>query len=158
MAQKILIVDDEQDIVTMLSRYFSIKGYEIITAANGMDAIEKVKNKPNIILLDINMPQINGIDVCRKIRKIISCPILFLTAAIEDSDKIEGFEAGGDDYIEKPFSMTELGARVAAHIRREQRPKEKIQRSFYGNLGIDYLAKKVTYQGIKLCLKENRRK
>ena len=115
MAQKILIVDDEQEVLSMLQRYFLLDGYEVITAAGGQEALQKLAGKPDIILLDINMPDIDGLSLCKNIRNFVSCPILFLTANIEDSDKIKGFSVGGDDYIVKPFSIDELGARVSAH-------------------------------------------
>ena len=112
MRDKILIVDDEADIVSMLKDYFEF---------NGLEAIQKAEKQPDIILLDINMPDIDGMEVCMRIRDFVSCPILFLTARIEDGDKIKGFGVGADDYIIKPFSIDELGARVAAHLRRERR-------------------------------------
>ena len=90
------------------------------------------------------MPDLDGMTVCKKIRDYVACPILFLTAKIEDSDKIRGFAAGGDDYILKPFSIDELGARVAAHIRREYRDHIEANVRFFGNLVIDYSAKKVS--------------
>lgn len=118
---RILIADDEPDIVAMLKDYFEINGYEIITAFNGSEAISQSGKNPDIILLDVNMPDADGLTVCRTVREYVSCPIIFLTARIEDSDKIAGFAAGGDDYVIKPFSIDELGARVAAHIRRDRR-------------------------------------
>ena len=96
-----------------------------------------------MILLDVNMPDMDGIAVCEKIRDYVTCPILFLTAKIEDSDKIKGFAAGGDDYIIKPFSIDELGARVAAHLRRQYRNIVQTNVRFYGNLAIDYSAKTI---------------
>ena len=91
MQEKIMIVDDEPDIVSMLKDYFEMNGYRTITAANGQEAIEKIERCPDIILLDINMPDINGMEVCQRIRRFVSCPILFMRARIEDSDKIKGF-------------------------------------------------------------------
>lgn len=88
---RILICDDEKDITDMLERYFVKKGYEVLTANNGEAAIKKAEKNPDIILLDINMPDIDGLNVCRKIRDFVSCPILFLTARIEESDKLQGF-------------------------------------------------------------------
>lgn len=147
---KILIADDEPDIVFMLKDYFEMNGYETLTAANGREAIEKSRSNPDIILLDINMPDTDGLSVCRTIRSYVSCPILFLTARIEDSDKIAGFAAGGDDYIIKPFSIDELGARVAAHIRRERRSESISNLRFFGNLTINYTAKTVSVDGVKI--------
>ncbi|MCM1577937.1 MAG: response regulator transcription factor, partial [Ruminococcus sp.] len=89
------------------------------------------------------MPGEDGIEVCRKIRDYVCCPILFLTARTEDSDKISGFAAGGDDYIIKPFSVDELSARVAAHIRRDRRVTKRANVRFFGRLTVDYSAKEV---------------
>lgn len=147
---KILIVDDEPDVVSLLKDYFEISGYEIIIAYNGAEAVSKIQRKPDLILLDINMPEMDGIEVCKKIRDYVSCPILFLTAKVEDCDKINGFAAGGDDYIMKPFSIEELGARVAAHIRREHRNATDANVRFWGKLVIDYSAKTVVTEGISL--------
>lgn len=138
MTEKILIVDDEQDIVTLLKDYFEINEYMVLTANNGTEALKKAVQNPDIILLDINMPDIDGIEVCSKIRDHVSCPILFLTAKVEEEDKINGFRVGGDDYIIKPFSIDELGARVAAHLRREHRNTFKTTAIFSKELVIDY--------------------
>lgn len=140
---KILVADDEQNIVSLLKDYFEMNGYLVLTAYNGAEAMEKAAQNPDIILLDVNMPDGDGLEVCQKIRDHVSCPILFLTARIEDSDKINGFAAGGDDYILKPFSIDELGARVAAHIRRDHRIKAQANVRFFGGLTIDYTAKTV---------------
>lgn len=121
MAQKILVVDDEAGVVRLLQDYFEMQGYEVLTAAGGVEALEKVYQSPDIILLDINMPDLDGLEVCRKIRAHVKCPIVFLTAKIEEQDRINGLMIGGDDYILKPFSIEELNARVAAHLRREER-------------------------------------
>jgi len=121
MQSKILIVDDEPDIVALLQDYFEINDYQVMTAENGAEAMNKAERQPDLIILDINMPDIDGLEVCQKIRNFVPCPILFLTAKVAESDKINGFQVGGDDYIEKPFSIDELGARVEAHLRRENR-------------------------------------
>jgi len=146
MRNKILIVDDERDIVTMLKDYFELNGYTVITAINGKEALEKASQSPDIILLDINMPDIDGLQVCTKIREHVFCPILFLTAKIEEADKIAGFKVGGDDYIVKPFSINELGARVQAHLRREQRSGGKTSAVFAGELVIDYTQRCVYFK------------
>lgn len=137
---KILIVDDEKEVVRMLESFFRLKGYDTITAYNGEEALQKVSLNPDLILLDINMPGMDGTEVCLKIRDYVSCPILFLTAKVEDADKIKGFSVGGDDYILKPFSIEELGARVAAHIRRDHRQSTPVNVRFFGKLAIDYSA------------------
>ena len=138
MAEKILIVDDEEGIVSLLKDYFEIQGYEVITAGGGCAALEKMSLQPDLILLDINMPDIDGLEVCRKIREHVSCPILFLTAKIEEEDRVNGFLMGGDDYILKPFSIEELGARVMAHLRRENRRRGESSVKICGDLAIHY--------------------
>ena len=143
MKYKILFVDDDKALIKMLSQYFLIKGYEIRAALSGLEAIEKVKEKPDIILLDINMPGMDGVEVCKKIRDKISSPIIFLTAKVEEPDRINGLLSGGDDYIVKPFSLKELEARVVAHLKREERHRNEAVYRFYKGLIIDYSEKKV---------------
>lgn len=144
--QKIMIIDDEIDILHMLERYFRLNGYLVITAEGGEEALNKLSQQPDIILLDINMPDMDGISLCKNIRNFIACPILFLTANANDKDKIKGFSAGGDDYIVKPFSIDELGARVSAHLRRENRNKVKTQVMFDVHFVIDYSQRAVFYK------------
>lgn len=150
--QNIMIIDDEIEILRMLERYFTLNGYEVITADSGKAAFEKLKEQPDIILLDINMPDMDGLSLCKNIRDFVSCPILFLTARIEDNDKIKGFRAGGDDYIVKPFSVEELGARVAAHLRRENRSKVRAQVLFDNFLVIDYAQRTVYFKNEEIPL------
>lgn len=145
---KILIADDEVDIVEMLKCFFEGKGYLVLTAFGGGEVLEKAGQQPDIILLDINMPDLDGLEVCRRIRDFVSCPILFLTARIEDQDKVRGFASGGDDYIVKPFSLVELGARVEAHLRREVRRSGGAKIKFSGELSIDY-SQRVIWVGEK---------
>ena len=147
MTQTIMVVDDETEILDMLKRYFSLEGYHVITATGGKEALQKLAKQPDLILLDINMPDIDGLSLCKSIRNFVSCPILFLTANAEDSDKIKGFGAGGDDYIVKPFSIDELGARVSAHLRRESRIQVKSSVLFDEKLAIDYLERAVYWNG-----------
>ena len=156
MRDKLLVVDDEEDIVSMLRDYFEINGYDVMTALSGVEAIKKAEKEPDLILLDINMPDIDGMEVCARIRDFISCPILFLTARIDETDKIKGFGIGADDYIIKPFSIDELGARVAAHLRRERRQRETPKVRFDDKLAIDYTDRSLYYDGqlISLAKKE----
>lgn len=144
MKKKILIVDDEKGIVTVMQSYFEMSGYQVITAYSGKEALKKIENRPDIILLDINMPDMDGMAVCETIRGHISCPILFLTARIETNDKIKGFSIGADDYIVKPFDLDELGARVAAHLRRETRKLGQSCLHFSGDMVIDYSRREIT--------------
>lgn len=152
MQYKILVVDDDTSLTKMLDQYFSMKGYEIRAAVNGMEAIEKIKEKPDLILLDINMPGMDGLETCRQIRDKISAPILFLTAKVEEQDRVNGLLMGGDDYIVKPFSLKELEARIIAHLKREERHRNETSYRFMDGLMIDYSAKKVEIEGNTLDL------
>ncbi len=152
MNTKILIADDEADIVSMLRSFFEGKGYLVLSATNGAEALKQVERQPDIILLDINMPGLDGLEVCERIRDYVSCPILFLTARIEDTDKVKGFAVGGDDYIVKPFSLIELEARVRAHLRREARHNFEAQIKFSGELTIDYSERCLFFSGKRLGL------
>lgn len=143
MNNKILIVDDEKGIVTMLKNYFESQNYQVYCAYDGVGALEKISCQPSLILLDINMPEMDGLTVCQRIREHISCPIIFLTARIETADKIKGFNVGADDYIVKPFDLEELGARVQAHLRRENRKQEQTVLRFFGDVSIDYSKREV---------------
>ena len=140
---KLLIVDDDRALLTMLRSHFEMKKYEILTAENGAEALEKLNARPDIILLDINMPQMDGLHLCRLIRDKVSCPILFLTAKVEEDDRVNGLLSGGDDYITKPFSLKELDARITAHLKREQRRSVSSNCFFQDGLAIDYTAKTV---------------
>ncbi|MFA9466651.1 MAG: response regulator transcription factor [Velocimicrobium sp.] len=152
MKNRILIVDDEDDIISLLKDHFEYSGYDVLTAGSGEEAIKKAEQQPDIILLDINMPELNGFQVCDRIRNFVPCPIIFLTARIEDADKILGFGLGADDYIVKPFSLDELNARVAAHIRRDQRGLIKIKAKFEDDLTIDYAAKEICFKNVPVAL------
>lgn len=141
---KILLADDEPGIIAVMKNYFEATGYQVFVACNGMEALQKVSCNPDIILLDINMPDIDGLTVCERIRAHISCPILFLTARCETSDKIKGFGVGADDYIVKPFDLDELGARVEAHMRRENRKQGQSILRFFGDMAIDYSKREIS--------------
>lgn len=152
MSTKILIADDEADIVSMLRSFFESKGYFVLSATNGEETLKQAEQRPDIIILDINMPGMDGLEVCERIRDHISCPILFLTARIEDTDKVKGFAVGGDDYIVKPFSLMELEARVCAHLRREARHNFEAQIKFSGELTIDYSERCLFFGGKRIGL------
>jgi two-component system, OmpR family, lantibiotic biosynthesis response regulator NisR/SpaR len=143
MAYKILIVDDEEDILEMLKSYFELIGYLVYTADCGATALEKISATPDIILLDINLPDMDGLTLCQKIRSHINTPIVFLTAKVTEQDRINGLLLGGDDYITKPFSLEELHARVVAHLRREGRSKGTGKIRVAGELLIEYGTRKV---------------
>jgi DNA-binding response OmpR family regulator len=142
----LLLVDDERGIVDTMKAYFSPQ-YEILTAYSGQEAVQKAEKQPDLILLDINMPGMDGLTVCQTIRDHVACPILFLTARIESASQILGFQAGADDYIIKPFDLDELAARIAAHLRREQRRNSPSNLRFFRECAVDYSARTVTVRG-----------
>lgn len=141
MSKKILIVDDERNIVDILKFNLKKEGFTTIEAYDGEEALEMGLNqKPDLILLDVMLPKMDGFTVCRKLRERISIPILMLTAKEEEVDKVLGLELGADDYITKPFSPRELMARVKANLRRtvvEEPTKKGGQILKCGSLHID---------------------
>lgn len=149
---KLLFVDDDKPLLKMLENYFHLRGYRILLARDGMEALEKIEDAPDLILLDINMPRMDGMELCVKIREFVSCPILFLTARVEEQDRVNGLLAGGDDYIVKPFSLKELEARITAHIKREERNRHKSQLKYREGLLLDYSARKAMFGDRELKL------
>lgn len=151
MEFKILVVDDEKDIVDLLKYNLEKeKEFEVITAFNGRDALEKaVKEKPDLILLDIMMPEMNGFDVCRKLKAGAAngIPVIFLTAKENEIDEIIGLELGADDYIQKPISPRKVIARVKSVIRRTYSEKDKTIKTDeyikFKNLEVDTVAHSV---------------
>lgn len=152
MTYRLLIADDDEELVKMLKSYLEIKGFEILTAGDGLEVLEKLSKNPDLILLDINMPRMDGIEVCRKIRNETACPILFLTARVEEQDRVNGLLSGGDDYITKPFSLKELEARITAHLKREERQKFRTSSRYENGLWIDYAGKEVRFEGKEIPL------
>ena len=152
MTYRLLIADDDEELVKMLKSYLEIKGFEILTAGDGLEVLEKLSKNPDLILLDINMPRMDGIEVCRKIRNETACPILFLTARVEEQDRVNGLLYGGDDYITKPFSLKELEARITAHLKREERQKFRTSSRYENGLWIDYAGKEVRFEGKEIPL------
>ena len=121
MAKKILVVDDEKKIVDIVKAYLEREGYQVITAYDGRSALELARRQPpDLIVLDLMLPEISGWDVCRTIRKESDIPIIMLTARDDTSDKIVGLELGADDYVTKPFDPKELVSRVRAILRRSE--------------------------------------
>lgn len=140
MVEKILIVEDEISLQETLAYNLIKQGYEVVIAGDGPSALEIVKSsKPDLILLDIMLPGMDGFEVCRKLRSEVSTPVLMLTARDDEIDRVVGLEVGADDYLTKPFSMRELIARVKAMLRRVKIIRDEInlinsgteQRSFY---------------------------
>ena len=118
-SKKILLIEDEEKIRILVKKYLEQESFEVLTAESGYQAREFLKNhKPDLILLDLMLPEMNGLDLCREIRKSSLVPIIMLTAKTQETDKILGLEMGADDYITKPFSLAELSARIRAALRR----------------------------------------
>ncbi len=130
MKKTILVVDDEKDIVDLLSYNLTKEGFTVITARNGREALDRVKQKPDLIILDVMMPEMNGLQVIQELKKdkkTASIPVLLLTAKGSETDEIVGLEVGADDYIVKPVKIGKIVARVHAALRRkEQSAKEAL--------------------------------
>lgn len=159
MQEKIMIVDDEADIVSLIEQAMTAEGYEVITASDGASALNMLSRSPDLIILDVMMPGINGFELCQMIRDEVNCPILFVSARQTEADRIQGLSIGGDDYITKPFSLRELKARVGAHLRGSRRKIEGAAvRSLlrYGLLRIDLKGREVLVQhaAVPLTAKE----
>lgn len=144
MKYKILIIDDEEMILSMMEKCLG-EEFSVYAAENAKKALELLNVIPDIILLDINMPEMDGLELCQLIRGHISCPIIFLTARVTERDVIKGLSVGGDDYITKPFRMDELLARISAHLRREERKGTAENLRFDEELMIDYNSRTVFY-------------
>lgn len=160
MNAKILVVDDEKNIVDILKFNLAKEGFQTIEAYDGEQAIEcALKEKPDLILLDIMLPKMDGFTVCRKLRQTLSTPIIMITAKEEEVDKVLGLELGADDYITKPFSTRELMARVKANLRRVSTDNNTSNESSFlrcGNLeiNIDRYEVKRNNQVLELTLRE----
>ena len=149
MASTILIVDDEPMLTDLLSEHLKQNGYLTYTANNSTQALELLCHKPDLILLDINMPGTDGLELRKQIRSRVVCPILFLTACIIKQDQINGFQAD-DDYLTKPFRLHELTARIAAHLRRGQRERQASEVIACEGLLVNLSERTVFYNGVEL--------
>ncbi|MCL4560814.1 MAG: response regulator transcription factor [Chloroflexi bacterium] len=141
MSIRILIADDEPLYIRLLQINLASEGYEVITAVNGEEALEKISTEaPDLVILDIMMPRLDGITVCERVRQYSNIPVIILTARGEEQDRVQGLNVGADDYIVKPFSATEMLARVRAVLRRTQTNRESTQGRFFdhGSLRIDF--------------------
>lgn len=137
---KVLIIEDEPNMVLGLKDSCEYEGYEVSVARDGKDGLHKASTeKPDIILLDVMLPLMSGLDVCRTLRnRGIETPILMLTARGEEMDKVVGLEVGADDYVTKPFSIAELLARVRAHLRRATRQVAHIESFTFGDVELNF--------------------
>ena len=158
---RILVVDDEVDIVDFIGDYLTGEGYEVIKAYDGVEALNKMRqNLPDLVVLDIMLPGLDGFEVCKQIRADSTIPILMVTAKDTDVDKIVGLEIGADDYIPKPFNPRELVARVKAILRRTYRqdyqPHSQTVILEYKDLSIDTQRRRVTIENrlLELTVKE----
>lgn len=148
MAKKILVADDEKKLVTILKGYLEQAGFAVATAYDGKQALAVFRHeKPSLVLLDLNMPEMDGMDVCRAIRKESNVPIIMVTARVEEMDKLIGLEIGADDYITKPFSPREVVARVRAVLRRTEGETTKSEMMSVGELTIDLGKHSATLKG-----------
>ncbi len=138
MSKKILVVDDEKKLVTILKGYLEQAGFAVATAYDGQQALTVFRHeKPALVLLDLNLPQIDGLDVCRTMRKESNVPVIMVTARVEEADRLIGLELGADDYIVKPFSPREVVARVRAVLRRAEGEPVRAETRNAGDLTLD---------------------
>jgi len=139
---RILVVDDDPEIVSFLKRGLIYEGYTVDTASNGIEALAKAReNEPALVILDIMMPGIDGIEVCKRFRQASAVPILMLTAKGTVADRVVGLDSGADDYLVKPFAFDELLARMRALLRRRQPPDRELLR--FNDLSLDTAAREV---------------
>ena len=139
---KILVVDDEAVLVKGISYNLRNDGYEVLTGSNGMDAVRTVRETPvDLVILDVMMPEMDGLEACRQIRDFSDVPIILLTAKADDMDKLMGFEHGADDYLTKPFNILELKARVRALLRRAGLREAKPEQIEAGAIRLDLVSR-----------------
>ena len=151
MARNILVVEDDPNIVDLLRMYLEKEGFEVRIAMDGGKAVEEFRaQEPDIILLDIMLPVMDGWSVCAKVRETSKVPIIMLTAKSEVADRIQGLEMGADDYLVKPFEMKELLARINAVLRRSEIPEDTRKRLDFDKLAIDLDSYELTVDGRKI--------
>ena len=154
MAGTILVVDDEKNIVQLARLYLNKEGFQVEAAYDGAQALDKAKTlRPDLIILDIMMPEPDGLTVCKELRKTSNVPIIILTARSDDVDRIVGLELGADDYVTKPFNPRELVARVKAVLRRasQEAPTQAVLEA--DDLRLDTASREVTIQGEPVTLR-----
>ena len=150
---KILVVDDEDLIVKGIKFNLQNDGYQVITGSNGAQAVELARNPEiRLIVLDVMMPELDGMEACRRIREFSNVPIIMLTARTEDMDKLLGFEQGADDYLTKPFNILELKARIRALLRRSGASQSQNSRLQAGSLTLDTQERNVYKDGVPVDL------
>ena len=151
---KICVVDDEDLLVKGIRFNLKNEGYEVVTGSNGLEAVDLARNeKPDLMVLDVMMPEMDGLTACTKIREFSQVPIILLTAKTDDMDKLMGFDVGADDYLTKPFNILELKARIRALLRRSgsaQEQADNANRLTIGDISLD-LDSRNAYAGGKLA-------
>jgi len=166
---KILVIDDDRTLLGLLRQSLEKAGYRFIGVTNGIDGLQSVyKDQPDLVILDVMLPRMNGWETCLRIREVSQVPIIMLTAKEEEADKVKGFECGADDYVTKPFSFAELTARVGAVLHRARRgkPAEAPRVYVFDELVVDVDHKEVSVRGqpvdltptefeLLVCLAEN---
>lgn len=158
MAERILVVDDEQKIIDLAQMYIEQEGYEVESTTDGLDALQRIlDDEPGLIVLDLMLPSMDGLEVCRRVRAQSEVPIIMLTARSDDIDKIVGLELGADDYLTKPFNPRELVARIKAILRRaEKKSSTEAKPIQVGNLTVNpqYRSVHVGDKAVDLRMKE----
>lgn len=145
---RILVVDDEALLVKGICYNLRNDGYEVLTGSNGLDAVRIVKeSQVDLVVLDVMMPEMDGLEACRSIRSFSDVPIILLTAKADDMDKLLGFEHGADDYLTKPFNILELKARIRAWLRRSTRQEEKKEEISCGAIRLDCVGRNAYRDG-----------
>ena len=153
MGAQILLVDDEPDITDTLRAYLEQAGYGVLTVHDGTSALSAFRrNKPDLVVLDLGLPEVDGLDVAREIRRDSNTPIIILTARVDETDRVVGLELGADDYVSKPFSPRELVARVKAVLRRSSGQRLPTDSTTVGPVLLNRAAHTVTVNGVSLDL------
>ncbi len=154
--KRILVVDDEPRMIDFIRMNLELEGFQVLEARNGLDALEIIRTKlPDLVVLDVMMPQVNGFDTLRMLREFSSIPVIILTAKSEEDDKVQGLELGADDYVTKPFGPRELSSRVRAVLRRAEMPSTPTQAILQIDdyLGIDFNQREVIVNGDRVKLR-----
>ena len=152
----VLVVDDEPRMTKFVRMNLELEGYRVAEAANGLEALEKLKNElPDLVILDVNMPELDGFETLRLIRQTTTVPIIMLTVKADEDDRIHGLELGADDYVTKPFSPRELASRVKAVLRRTAMaaPEERTEIAIDQDLSIDFKRREVIARGKHIKLR-----
>jgi DNA-binding response OmpR family regulator len=154
MPGTILVVDDERNIVELARIYLRNEGFQVEAAYDGLEALDKARTlKPSLVVLDLMLPGLDGMEVCRELRRESDVPIVMLTARGDDMDKIIGLEIGADDYLTKPFNPRELVARIKAVLRRSEAARRPAKVIEVGDLRIDILGREVSVAGSPVALR-----